>query len=183
MSQVIAKLQEDHRRMTVLLEVLERETVAFSKGENLNFFMVETILDYIVNFPQRCHHPIENFLLKSLTRRNYEAGAVAAEILNEHEELTNIISRFAKEVEQVKLEEPILRENLVNTVREYKELLLEHMHKEETIFFPAAEQSLIQADWDVIETRMRDKGDPVFGREADREYRALHKVIVDWGGR
>ncbi|MCC3306295.1 hemerythrin domain-containing protein [Sneathiella sp. HT1-7] len=183
MSQVIAKLQEDHRRMSVLLEVLEREVVTFSKGNSLNFFMVETILDYIVNFPQRCHHPIENFLLKSLTRRNPEAGAVGAEILDEHEELTNIITRFSNEVKRVKLEEPILREELLETVCEYKAILHQHMRKEETIFFPAAAKSLIQADWDVIETRMRDKGDPVFGREADREYRALHKVIVDWGQR
>ena len=182
MSQVIAKLLEDHRRMTVLLGVLERKIVEFSKGESLNFFLIETILDYIVNFPQRCHHPIENFILKSLIRRNPELGKDAAEIVSEHDTLVTLISRFSADVEKVKLEEPILRDRLVDTVQEYKELLLQHMQKEETIFFPAAEEALMQADWDVIETRMRDKGDPVFGREADREYRALHKVIVEWGG-
>jgi hemerythrin-like domain-containing protein len=169
--------------MTVLLEVLERELTKIVDGEKLNFFMIDTILDYIVNFPQRCHHPIENFLLKSLIRRNPNAGAAATKILDEHEKLTMLISRFAHEIECAKWQQQIVRADLIRTVREYNSLLLQHMYKEETIFFPAAEEALIQADWDVIETRMQDKGDPVFGREADREYRALHKVIVEWGGK
>lgn len=182
MSEVIAKLQEDHRRMEVLLGVLDRKIADFTRGNNLNLFMIRTILDYIVNFPQKCHHPIENFLLKSLTHRNPKMGKISAEILNEHEKLTNTITRFVREVERIKLGETILSEKLIVTLNAYEDLLMQHMNKEELIFFPAAEKYLIQADWDIIETRMRDKGDPVFGRNADREYRALHKVIIEWGG-
>ncbi|WP_281351286.1 hemerythrin domain-containing protein [Sneathiella litorea] len=183
MSQVIAKLLEDHRRMAVLLEVFERETNLSTEDNNLNFLLIDTMLDYILNFPQKCHHPIENSILKSLVRRDPEKGEIATIIVNEHEKLTNLIIQLADKIARVKLEDPLFREDLVNTVREYRELLLQHMQKEETIFFPAAEEALFQADWDIIETRMRDKGDPVFGREADRQYRALHKVIIEWGGK
>jgi len=183
MSEVIAKLQKDHRRMEVILGVLDRKIANLTEGNNLNLFMIRTILDYIVNFPQKCHHPIENFLLRSLTRRNPQAGAISAEILNEHEMLANIVTRFVHDVECIEPGAPILKDELVATLNAYEDLLVQHMQKEEEFFFPAAEEYLIQADWDVIETRMRDKGDPVFGREADREYRALHKVIIEWGGK
>lgn len=183
MSQVIAKLLEDHRRMTVLLEVLEREVKRFSEGVSLNFFLVEALLDYMMNFPQKCHHPIENLMLRSLSARDEARGAAAAEIFRDHDVITHLGMHFSDVFQQIKLQEPVPRELLVDAVQDYREFLLRHMEAEETIFFPAAEEVLYPSDWDVIETRLADKGDPVFGREADRQYRALHKVIVEWGER
>ena len=183
MSQVIAKLLEDHRRMTVLLGVLDREVDNFAEGESLNFFLIETILDYMTNYPEKCHHPIENVILKNLTARNRPMGEKAAKIITQHETVNKLITEFANAFERVQLEETQLREDLITAARNYRDYLLHHMKEEEEIFFPAAEEALYQSDWDIIETRLRDKGDPVFGRDADREYRALHKVIVEWGER
>jgi len=183
MSQVIAKLLEDHRRMAVLLDVLEREINEFSKGETLNFFLIETILDYMTNYPQTCHHPVEEVVHKILLRRNPSFEEDAFDILKEHETLTSLTTRFSEAFERIRLEQTQLRDDLVGAARDFQDYHLKHMQEEEAVLFPAAESALYQSDWDIIEMRLSDKGDPIFGREADREYRALHKVIVDWGER
>lgn len=183
MSQVIAKLLEDHRRMTVLLDMLEREVSAYLAGSPLDLFLIETILDYLTNFPRRCHHPIENSILRRLNIRSPSLGAYAREIIIEHERLNRLLDDFIAKLEYAKSGTELSRQPLVTAVRRYIEFLRWHMEREESIFLPAAEKALTQGDWDVIETQMNAKGDPVFGRETDRQYRALHKVLVEWAGK
>ena len=181
MSQVIAKLLEDHRRMTVLLDMLEREISHYLAGFALNHFLIETILDYLTNFPRKCHHPVENLILQRMTIRSPAHAPYLREIIAEHERLKYLLDIFITTFEQEKSGQVIRPYRLAKDIRSYMEYLRWHMEREESLFFPAAEKILFQSDWDIIETRMNDKGDPIFGREADRQYRALHKVLVDWG--
>ncbi len=183
MSQIIAKLLEDHRRMTVLLDMLEREMDDYLAGNSLNQFLIETIVDYLVTFPRACHHPIENFILRRLNIRSPSLGAYGREIIIEHERLSRLLDNFMATFELAKSGKNASRETLATAVRRYTDFLRWHMEREESIFLPAAERALQQSDWDIIETRMNDKGDPVFGRETDRQYRALHKVLVEWAGK
>ncbi|MEX0582814.1 MAG: hemerythrin domain-containing protein [Sneathiella sp.] len=183
MSQVIAKLEEDHRRMAVLLKLLDREMESFSKGHALDFFLIETVLDYMLNFPDLCHHPIEDIIKEQLDLQETGATKATRDLCSEHEKLSGMTRRFAAAVQAVQNEETLPREHLIKLAEEYRDFLFQHMKYEETEFFPAAQKHLSPQDWEMIERRMGDKADKLFGREADREYRALHKVIVDWNGR
>ncbi|MCF8469063.1 MAG: hemerythrin domain-containing protein [Sneathiella sp.] len=181
MSRVIAKLEEDHRRMAVLLRLLDREIENFSKGQALDFFLIETVLDYMLNFPDLCHHPIEDIIREQLDHLDAGAAKATRDLCRDHEKLSAMTRRFAAAVQAVQNEQTLPREHLIKLAEEYRDFLLQHMKYEETEFFPAAQKLLSPQDWEMIEKRLGDKADKLFGREADREYRALHKVIVEWG--
>ena len=181
MSQVIAKLEEDHRRMAILLKLLDREIENFSAGQVLDFFLIETVLDYMLNFPDLCHHPIEDIIREQLDHHDLGTAKAKRDLCREHEKISGMTRRFAAAVRAVQNEETLPRAHLVKLAEEYRDFLFQHMKYEETEFFPAAQKLLSPEDWKMIERRMGDKADKLFGREADREYRALHKVILEWG--
>ncbi|MCR9212069.1 MAG: hemerythrin domain-containing protein [Proteobacteria bacterium] len=180
MSQIISKLQEDHKRMMVLIKIMDREIESFSNGGPFDYFLIETVLDYMRNFPDLCHHPTEDLVFERLKARDEKAGEIVGDLTAEHEELGELARWFSAALNSVQQDTTLPRDWFTARARDYREALAKHIQMEETLFFPAALSALTADDWKAVEAKALNKDDPLFGHKADREYRALHKVIVDW---
>lgn len=180
MSEIISKLQEDHRRMLVLIQIMDREIESFSKGGPFDYFLIETVLDYMRNFPDLCHHPTEDLVYAHMKKRDAKAAEIVGDLEAEHEALGELARRFTAALNSVQQDTTLPRDWFTERARDYREALANHIRMEEALFFPAALKALTAEDWREIEEKATDKDDPLFGHKADREYRALHKIIVDW---
>ena len=56
MPELIEILREDHRNIETLLLVLERELNIFDRAEQPDYEVVQAIIDYFRDYPDRCHH-------------------------------------------------------------------------------------------------------------------------------
>ena len=180
MSKVVWKLREDHRNMARLLNLVGREIDVFEKGEHPDYELIETILDYLMNFPDHLHHPVEDMIYRKLEARDPEAVKSIGDLTGEHERLYQSIHRFFAALQNVLQDETLPRDWFSGVAREYHDSLLRHMQMEEVLFLPAAMRALSAEEWKEIETELGNEKDPLFGGEADRRYKALHKEIMDW---
>src|SRR6202051_3979827 len=70
MPELIEILREDHRNIETLLLVLERELDIFDRAEQPDYEVVQAIIDYFRDYPDRCHHPKEDAVFAKLKTRD-----------------------------------------------------------------------------------------------------------------
>lgn len=182
MSEVIWKLREDHKKLARLLDLLARETRVFDAGERPDYELVDIILEYIINYPDLFHHPIEDMVMAKLRQRDPDAADSVGNLEVEHEKLGGLTRRFAAAVHNIMQDEQLPRDWFVDVASEYLSFQRRHMQMEEVLFFPAALRALGKSDWDEILDVLSTPYDPLFdeGKARDK-YERLHQEILKWG--
>lgn len=178
MSATIDKLRDEHRNMARLLTLLNREILAFSNGDNADFELVDSILEYNLHFPDACHHPKEDVVYARLCERDPEAAKAVGNLAGEHEELHALTARLASAVENVLRDRELPRDWFSEVAGEYLRFLRRHMQMEEVVFFPAAERILTEEDWTHVDEQVFSGTDPVFDDQADQRYESLRRAIM-----
>jgi Hemerythrin HHE cation binding domain len=84
MTELIEILREDHRNIETLLLVLERELNIFDRAEQPDYEVVQAIIDYFRDYPDRCHHPKEDAVFTKLKTRDPAATASVGDLEAEH---------------------------------------------------------------------------------------------------
>ena len=83
MSATIDKLRIEHRGMAKLLSLLDREVQAFANSEPVDFELVQSIMEYNLQFPDMCHHPKEDVIFQRLCERDAEAAKAVGDLAQE----------------------------------------------------------------------------------------------------
>lgn len=178
MPAVIETLRTDHVNMARLLHLVEAEIDAFQAGKVPDYALLGDILDYMLNYPDLYHHPIENAIYRRLRKRApSEADAVQA-IEDEHDKIAGMTRRFAAAVRNVVVESQVPRDAFVALGDQFLSLMRKHMTAEETRFFPLAIEFITPRDWSEIEKQFARHDDPLFRGAIAEPYRALHARLV-----
>lgn len=178
MPAVIETLRADHVNMARLLHLVEAEIAAFKAGTVPDYAMLGDILDYLLNYPDLCHHPAENTIYLRLRRRMPAEADAVREIEDEHGKIAEITRRFADAVHNVATESQIPREAFIDLGNKFLDLMRRHMIAEETRFFPMALNNLGPDDWAEVEETLARQADPLFGSAILDPYRALHARLL-----
>lgn len=179
MSDAIAALNRDHANMAKLLEVLESEILAIEVGKTPDYPLLQDIMHYMTQYPDRFHHPKENLIFAQVLKREPRARADIARLLREHVSLSLAAQNFeillcTSHVDSVKV-----REGLGKAAFAYIRALRQHMFLVEKNLFPMAETVLTDKDWQEIEGAVDAIEDPLFGVEIAKGYERLHRLIID----
>lgn len=114
----------------------------------MNFSDFESILEFIKNFTDTCHHgKEEDLLFKELEKAGMpkEGGPIEVMLL-EH----NLGRNYVKELEKGVKEKN--SQKIIENAQNYIELLTEHIKKEDGILYPMAEKILLERkDKELIE--------------------------------
>jgi hemerythrin-like domain-containing protein len=70
MTELLDILREEHRNIETLLRVLERELNIFDRAERPDYEVVQAVIDYFRDYPDRCHHPKEDVVFAKLKARD-----------------------------------------------------------------------------------------------------------------
>ena len=180
MHDIITALRKEHSNITQLLDILDHQVARFDRGEDPDYEIIESIVDYFQSFPDLYHHPKEDLVFRRLQERDPAAAARVGDLQREHEDLAARTRAFASGVRAVLDEAQVPRQSLRDWARAFIDGQRDHMQREERLFFPAAQQCLTAEDWADIKLRMTDHEDPLFGADVGRRYESLHRDIVAW---
>lgn len=141
-------LMHEHKVILMVLEGAEREARALTAGGPVNEAKIAQIIDFIRNFADRCHHgKEEDLLFAKLVERGFpkEFGPIGI-MLQEHALGREHVRAVSDALPQACAGDPAARAQLVDNLLGYVALLRRHIHKEDNVLFPMAEQALGDED-------------------------------------
>lgn len=179
MTALVQDILREHRSLSQVLAVFEREIDAFEAGERFDAELWHLILDYLRDFPEQVHHPKEDLIYRRLMRRRREAAPALHDLEAEHVRLKATLGRLAELVEAVERDVELPRELLVGAARDFLAFHRTHMVKEEESFLPYAESHLDAEDWEAVTAEADARVDPLSdARQADR-FAALRAAVAE----
>lgn len=155
-------LRAEHKTMSHLLSLLEQQVELFEQAEQPDYDLIKEIIDYFLTYPDLCHHPKENLILRKLRIRNPAlAEAAAAGLEDEHDDLSDHLRNFSHAVVNTLLNLEVPRDTFIHLARNFIDRERKHMASEEREFFPAAMKGLSDDDWDEIDVAVKRIKDPL----------------------
>jgi hemerythrin-like domain-containing protein len=179
MPKIIDTLLEEHQNIQKLLVVLERELEIFDRSGRPDYEILQSIIQYFQDYPERCHHPKEEMIFEKLKARDPAAAKRFGDVEAEQGLKPDVCAAFHA-VEYVLADQEFLRQSFHLAVHDFIEHLREHLKKEEQLLFPAALRALRPEDWTEIDARLDDRKDPLFDSVVEERFHNLGKTILRW---
>ena len=135
-------LTDEHRLILEVLDCLEAAASRLDDGDAIDPAFFLEAAEFASGFADRCHHAKEeDILFVAMTARDMpqDSGPVAV-MLHEHEEGRRYTAAFRSAAERLQAGDAGAAADIVRNVFDYVELLREHIHKEDNVLFPMAEQ-------------------------------------------
>jgi len=178
MSQLLDRLQQDHRHLLRLLDLLDRLLNMFREGNEPDYELMCELLEYMENYADQVHHPTEDRIFERILAISEEHRPVLDLLSKQHEVLGEINRQFRESLEGIVREE-VLRRDLVEAHgREMVRTLREHLILEEREAFPLARKLLTERDWEELEQQTPRTADPVFGDRDPARFQALYQHLM-----
>lgn len=178
MSDIINELRADHVNASRLLDILEEQLDVVHKEQITNYELMYDIMQYMIHYPDRYHHPKEDLVLRWLSERDPTTRPEADVLAREHKALAEKGEKFRDTLQIIIDDGLVERETLESQWRDYVEFSRFHMNWEEEQVFPLAERILLDDDWMEINDAMKHIEDPLFGRVLEENYRALYEFVM-----
>ena len=150
-----------------------------TEGAPPDFPLLHAMLDYIVEYPDRWHHPKESqFLFKALRERNSSAGALIDELEGEHTNGDLLIVDLKHKLTALEHGGSDAVGAFAAAVEGYAQMQWEHIRKEEDVLMPLAERSLTADDWRRVAEAFQENDNPLFGIKPKDEAERLYQKIL-----
>ncbi len=181
METAIALIRREHDALARVLRGLEEVTRELGEQRiEPDFDLLATMLYYIDQFPERCHHPREESTLFARMRaRTHEADTLLDALLEEHRRGVQLVTELALKLIRYQGGGRAELAQFASAVSGYLAFNWAHMRTEEEDLLPIAQRALDADDWAAIEAAFRDNDDPIFGRSQDPRYSRVYSRIVN----
>ncbi len=177
MPDMLKILRNDHFNLKRLLSIIEIDLQAVEDEQMVDFELIRSAIEYMVDTPDVTHHPMENLIFDILVDRDRDARHVVDNLRGEHHLLKERGAAFHEILDLIGHDEMILRKDLLNVGREYLILLKDHMSEEELVVFPWANRCMTEADWQSVADAFPEVSDPLFGPKARKKFAALYEYL------
>ena len=179
MPQVIKALERDHANIGRVLDLLESEILAIDVGKTPDYPLLQDIMCYVTQYPDRFHHPKEDLVFAQILQREPGVHADIETLLKEHISIGLAGRKFERLLRTSNIDSVKVRERLGNAGSAYIRALREHMSEEERKLFALAKMVFTKEDWQAIDAAVDAIEDPLFGTEINKGYERLYGLIID----
>ena len=181
MMDVLLLLRLEHKNFGELLNLIDKQRYNLEQGGNVDINLLQSLAEYLSGYPDECHHPVEDIVLRRLCLRDPGAMPDADRLSKEHGEIERLTGLFATTVTATvnagDAQTPELGEVMQQLVNYYRN----HMMMEEEYFLPAAARVLSKEDWEAIELDLCACDGPLFSRAAHVRFQNLLEEIEKTG--
>ena len=189
-------LRAEHRHMATIMQLFANQLKSIEEGQLVDTHVVYEIMDYMVTWPDRYHHPREDLIYGRVAEIDGKCRDQVDTLQRDHDQTASRGRKVLREIERWR-EGEAAGVSVVKLGREYIDHIHEHMNVEEKVVFPQIESVLTNDDWrDLAEDdQLHAVADPVFGPRVQREFRNLarklrsrtrrvveHSTLVEWIG-
>lgn len=172
-------LRLEHRDSDKMLDRFGEQLNELKEGGTFDRVLVNDILHYLSSYGDRCHYPKETLIHERLRTRSPQAAAGSADLFAEHADLAKSLHAMAGLVDEAFLGSEQHRAELIAAGWDYAAALRRHIEREETRFFPAALEHLVEGDWEDIDFAVFDRPEPMFSAKTDLHFRNLRRSILE----
>jgi hemerythrin-like domain-containing protein len=171
-------LRAEHRHISSVMQLFSDQLEAIEGGELVDTHVVYEIMDYMVTWPDRYHHPREDLIYGRVAEVDAKAVDEVDTLQRDHDQTASRGRKVLKDIERWR-EGECTGAVVVNSGREYVDHMYEHMNVEEKVVFPHIESVLTAEDWRELteDDQLRAVSDPVFGPRVQREFRNLARKL------
>jgi hemerythrin-like domain-containing protein len=168
------ELRDDHRNMSVVLDVLADAAREAAEGIDPDFELVDEIMRYMTVYPDAVHHPKEDIVYRQLRRERPDLAEGLDDVPADHLAIAELGSALRDDIEAIIAGGVVVRrEKLVEDMSGYVERLRRHMNWEEGDLFKRIDSMLDSDDRDVDVSQYEHIKDPVFELEIESGFRRL----------
>lgn len=134
-------LIEEHDGIGLMLRIMEKVAGKLKAGKEVDKRHLSKVVEFLKNFADKCHHGKEEGILFPELLKNSGNEKLINELSGEHKTGRDFIRGIAESLERYQKGNPDAFHIAVNALG-YSQLLTEHIKKENTILFPAADKEL-----------------------------------------
>lgn len=174
MSETLKLLKLDHENAAHLLDLLEKQ---IELDSNYDLTLLEDIAAYFLDYPDLCHHPIEDSVFERIRLRDPKRARGLEVLLEEHHHISEVTRSLARLIAEVKENPHHGPDRLHDEAAYFIKCYRAHMEAEERSFFPVAAAVLDEDDWASLDFDLFDRPDPLFDPIAHDRFRALRQRI------
>lgn len=173
-------LQEEHGRLRAVLQAMRQLVRSIAGGARPPGCKVfRAMLLYIVDYPEKLHHPNEERLFALLQLRTESVNDEITQLRDQHIRGEAMVRALEHKLMQYELDREAGFAPFAKAVEEYICFSSDHMRLEEQTVLPAAERYLTEQDWNAVDLAFgANRGAP--GGSADkRSFDNLFSLIVN----
>jgi hemerythrin-like domain-containing protein len=178
----------DHRRLAAVTTAMLDFVRALSEGGPApDPIVFRAMLYYIREYPDQCHHPMEDrYLFATLRHRTHEFDDVLDKLQGEHIEGDRGLRDLEHALTRFELKGKAALPGLNSSMKKYAAFCAHHRRVEDTVILPAAERFLSERDWAQIDAAFSHRGDPFReatfeGESLDNLYRLIANAVPALG--
>lgn len=181
--QVLEELRQDHKNMSLLLNLLEREANRLYAGEEEpDYELLRDLMHYMTVYPDAVHHPKEDRLYAELKSVRPDLSAGFDRITVDHRGIAEMSVKLRDDLEEISSGSFVRRKAVVADALRYVNTLRNHMQWEELDLFRRCEE-MIEGGHDlIVEARVVYSSDPLFGEETEKRFGRLLRGIEEAAG-
>ena len=175
---LIETLHKDHKNYSVLMNLLGAEAEKLEQGQEPDFVRMYDIANYMVSYPDTFHHPHEELIFEILGALDPDCSAEIDELNNEHKQLA-VTGLALKDAVNGAINGAIVpMDKILDNANIYINLLWKHMNMEEGTIFPKAKSVLEDTEWQLINDKISQVEDPLFGDVVQTQFTKLYESIT-----
>src|SRR5664279_390735 len=174
---VINALYAEHLYTARLLDLLEVQRAALSRGQPIDREASLGAMAYLTQHSDAYHHPREDAMFARLVKRDPRLVTRIAEIERAHRTIGSAGKRLLAALQGLKQDSHGDEAGVASRMGDYVGALREHMAIEERDLFPRASQVLEDDDLAEIDRAFQRVTDPLFEASVRDAYAAYHPVV------
>lgn len=178
MATLIDILHQDHKNYAVLLDLLSGETEKLELGEEPDFVLMYDIMAYMVSYPDAYHHPHEELVFDILGALEPDCADEVRRLKREHRQQAETGLALKDSLNAVINGAIIPLDRILDNAGAYVDLFRNHMNLEEGSIFPKANSTLEESEWKLIDDKISQVEDPLFGDVVLTQYKKLYEGIL-----
>ncbi|MGX6570724.1 hemerythrin domain-containing protein [Cupriavidus necator] len=173
----LAAWHTDHIHFASMLDLLEKQVSTFHQGEQPDYGLMATIIQYLRNYGDCVHHPREDVAYALLVDRDPGTRIIISRLLQEHRVIATVGAELLDRLREAQSEVVTSRAALEAAAAMYLVYYRNHLSTEEKQVMPRAARFLTEADWAEVAAIDPASADPLFGANMERRFATLRKQI------
>ncbi len=170
---ILTELRQDHKNMSLMLKLLERESNLIYDGEEPDFELLHDVMHYMTIYPDAVHHPKEDRLYAELRAVRPDLSTGFERITMDHRHIAELSIILKNDIASINSGTFVRRKAVVGNALRYVNTLRGHMQWEELDLFRRVDE-MISEGHELIDTaNFSQTTDPVFGPEVEENFARL----------
>lgn len=176
-------LKKEHEAIKLMLRILEAISKMLESGEKVDAKHLDSMVEFIQVFADKCHHGKEEGLLFPAMERAgipRERGPIGM-MLFEHTEGRDFVKGMKEAAAKYRKGDPKAGGEFAKQARNYANLLSSHIGKEDNILYPMADARLSEAAQQDLEKGFEKIEKEVIGQGRHEEFHELlHRLEEEY---